>query len=151
MKRSAAGRSIVTFVALFTIISPYVADWNETHIYNPHWPPHAKVHNAQTMLLGLLLGVGALWYAWKPVRDAGSRHIHFRVALWFAAAYWVTQSLSILFPGTAFIDPEFGAGVPRLAGLLVQLAVDFTVFLLLGVAWYLEDKAFKQTNIRQRA
>jgi hypothetical protein len=128
------------------MISPYVADWNETHIYNPNWPPHAKFHNAQTMLLGLLLGLGALWYAWKPNRDAPSWRIHFQVSVGLAAAYWITQSLSILFPGTSFMDPALNAGAPRLVGLPVQLAVDLVVFILLAAAYYLENKVFKQTE-----
>jgi hypothetical protein len=45
------GRWLLSLVALFTIAGPYGADWNETHIYNPNWPPHAKFHNAQTMLV----------------------------------------------------------------------------------------------------
>lgn len=30
------------------------------HMKNPAWPPHAKFHNAQTMLLGIGLGILSL-------------------------------------------------------------------------------------------
>lgn len=56
MKNWRIGAWIITLVALVTIIGPFVADWNATHIYNPRRTPHAKFHNAQTMLLGLGLG-----------------------------------------------------------------------------------------------
>jgi hypothetical protein len=44
--------SLVTIVAVLTSCLAYIFDCNETHVYNPNWPPHAKFHNAQTLLLG---------------------------------------------------------------------------------------------------
>ncbi len=116
LKQAGISAYIVTLVALVTLIGPYAADWNHTHIYNPHWPPHAKFHNAQTMLLGTVLAFGALWYTWKPVQVALIRKNNFKVALFLAAIYWITQSLSILFPETGFTDPEFGE-VPKFIGI----------------------------------
>jgi hypothetical protein len=51
------GRILISISALAAAIGAYVADWNETHIFNPRWPPHARFHNAQTMLLGTALGL----------------------------------------------------------------------------------------------
>lgn len=31
------------------------------HLYNPRWPPHAKFHNCQTMVIGIILGFVSLW------------------------------------------------------------------------------------------
>jgi MacB-like periplasmic core domain len=50
----------VAIVAVLTACLAYVFDWIETHVYNPNWPPHAKFHNAQTLLLGPLLGTVSL-------------------------------------------------------------------------------------------
>lgn len=58
------GKIIISFLGLFTAVSPYVADWNVTHIYNPLWTPHAKFHNAQTMALGAFLGTLTLYCLW---------------------------------------------------------------------------------------
>lgn len=69
MNRTSAGRLVFTLLAVFLIVSPYVADWNITHIYNPRWPPHAKFHNAQTMALGMLLRVAALFFIWRSSAD----------------------------------------------------------------------------------
>ena len=27
------------------------------HLFNPRWPPHAKFHNCQTMVMGIFLGL----------------------------------------------------------------------------------------------
>ena len=122
---------IVSVVALFTATAAYVMDWNATHIYNPLWPPHAKFHNGQTMSMGLLLGLLALWFVWRRPGD-GAR---FRIALIFAALYWVTQASAVLYPGTATIDPEFKATMAwEVAGVPIQLLVDATMLALLGTA-----------------
>jgi hypothetical protein len=55
MTRRSVSVALFTLVSIVLAVSPYAADWNETHIYNPEWPPHAKFHDAQTMLLGTLL------------------------------------------------------------------------------------------------
>ena len=128
---------IITFVGVFTVISPYVADWNVTHIYNPRWPPHAKFHNAQTMLLGTLLGLSAVGFAWRRATGEDSRRLALTVAVLLAGLYWITQSLSLLFPGTAFLDPEFRTGHDTLLGLPPQLLVDMVALSLLAVAWRL--------------
>jgi hypothetical protein len=125
-------------VALFTIAGPYGADWNETHIYNPNWPPHAKFHNAQTMLLGTLLGLCALYFLWsRRWRERGG----LEVAGLFAALYWVTQFGAVFFPGTALVDPEFASRIPRIAGLPFNQAVmDVVLLALLGLGSWLERR-----------
>ena len=39
------------------------------HLFNPRWPPHAKFHNAQTMLLGIFFGtlVLVILFATRPL------------------------------------------------------------------------------------
>jgi hypothetical protein len=51
-RRFGAGKALISLVAAETAVGPYLADWNETHICTPTWPPHAKFHNGQTMSLG---------------------------------------------------------------------------------------------------
>jgi hypothetical protein len=71
---------IITFIALFTAISPFLADWNHTHIFNDAWPPHAKFHNAQTMMFGLLLGLSSVITLWV-LKNNDLRRLR-------AAAHW---------------------------------------------------------------
>ncbi len=126
-----AARWITTVVAILTIVTPLLADWNETHIYNPSWPPHARFHNAHTILLGGLLGCASLWLAW---RDAAM----LRLAILADAIYWTAQAGAILFPGTAFVDPEFADRIPRVAGLQPnQVMIDVLFLAILGAAWSL--------------
>lgn len=125
-----AGRILISIVALYSAGGSYLFDWNHTHIYNPHWPPHAKFHNAQTMLLGTCMGLLSLWTLWVQRTEGGVR---LRYASLLAAFYWVTQAGSLLFPGTALVDPEFGyPGMPP-----VQLIVDVVMLGILAVGYFL--------------
>lgn len=95
------GKGLLSLVALVTGIGCYIADWNETHIYNPTWPPHAKFHNAQTMLFGTVACLLSLFFLWRPRATKSD----LQAATAFAGMYWVTQMGSIFFPGTALFDP----------------------------------------------
>ena len=124
---------MISLVALWSAFGSYFFDWNATHIYNPDWPPHAKFHNAQTMLLGTALGLFSLTLLWR-VRSTDRLRIHCAAAL--ASLYWITQAGAILFPGTALIDPKFAhPGMPP-----IQLIVDVAMLALLGLGFWLEGK-----------
>lgn len=131
--------ALIILVAVVTLIGPYAADWNKTHIYNPRWPPHAKFHNAQTMLLGTFLALGTLWYVLKSAKDENYKKNNLNVATYLALGYWLTQSTAILFPGAGFTDPEFGP-IPKFIGIPAQLLFDIPMFILLSIAYYLINK-----------
>ena len=52
MKMPSVGKLLISGVAAFTAVGAYLYDYNETHMFNPQWPPHAKFHDAQTISLG---------------------------------------------------------------------------------------------------
>lgn len=97
------GRILLTIVAVATIIGPYIADWNHTHIYNPLWLPHAKFHDAQTMSMGALLGLFALYLLYRP-EPQYNKDTAFIVAL-LDAIYFLTQLSAWFYPQTAAQDP----------------------------------------------
>ena len=97
------GRMIISFIGVFTLVSPYLADWNATHIYNPTWPPHAKFHNAQTMVLGAFLGFLTLYNLWMR-KGIGQKQVLKETTV-LAALYWLAQYLLYCFQATKLIDP----------------------------------------------
>ncbi len=137
MKTLSTGKLLITLVALWATVGSYFFDWNHTHIYNPRWPPHAKFHNAQTMLLGTALGLTALWILWSP---SGDGRYKLRLAAALASYYWLTQVGATLFPGTALIDPEFA----RPGQLPIQLIVDVVMLSLLAIGYFLENRRLGQ-------
>ena len=140
MKLFSLGKGLITLVALWATGGSYLFDWNATHIYNSHWPPHAKFHNAQTMLLGTALGLLALWVLWaQPV----AYWQKLRLSVILASFYWLTQAGAILFPGTALHDPEF----THPGQLPAQLLVDVVMLGLLLLAYALELARLKRAAL----
>jgi hypothetical protein len=157
------GKTLITLVAVATSTGCFMADWNETHIYNPAWPPHAKFHNGQTMSMGLLLGLATVWYLYAPVKlpiptsgkvGAGERG---NDGIWRAvqrdaelanlqtvgllgALYWVTQASAYLYPGSGAFDSD-----PGVDGRdhWVQAKLDTVLLTMLSVGWWLERKRIR--------
>ncbi|WP_328385892.1 hypothetical protein OHS81_18735 [Streptomyces sp. NBC_00400] len=136
--RAVAGKVMFSLVALFTAVSPYVADWNHTHVLNPLWPAHARFHNGQTMAMGTLLGLATLYFAWRRRGDAGS---NLRAAITFAGLYWVSQAAAILYPGAAYFDPQFDTPDMYIAGLPVQAVIEIVALALIAGAAFLSRPA----------
>ena len=137
MKSISIGKILITIVAIWSAAGSYIFDWNRTHIFNPHWTPHAKFHNAQTMLLGTVLGLLSLWLFWF---QKGDKIALLKLSVTLASFYWVTQAGAILFPGTALVDPEFA--YPGQAP--AQLIVDVVMLAMLAVGYPLETKRLKK-------
>lgn len=104
------GRICLTVNALATSIGCYLADWSESHILNPRWPPHAKFHNGQTMSFGLTLGILTFYYTWRASPQPKDS---LRTAAILGSLYYVCGLSAILYPGTLAVDPEFGEGFPQ--------------------------------------
>jgi len=127
------GRLLLSFVAVVAMVTPYLADWNDTHIYNPDWSGHAKFHVAHTMLLGTLLGLLALRYLW---RRAGDPRDNLMVGALLTGVYWLAQAGAILVPGAAFVDPEFADRIPVVADIqLNQLILDVILLILTAIGY----------------
>ena len=101
------------------------------HLRNPLWPPHAKFHNGQTMLMGIIGGTLSL------VILFGARPLTlplFLIAAAVAASYFVAMALAPAFPGTGWIDPEFAATTGRPLGLAPQQLITYVLCSLVVVA-----------------
>lgn len=145
--RWSIGKLLISLVAIFTAVSPYLADWNETHIYNPLWLPHAKFHNAQTMVLGAFLGLLAIYCLW--VRRAVSEKQKLNEATVLASLYWLAQLPATLFPGTALIDPGINhVNMPVVFGIELNqvIMVVVVLFPLLILGYYLETKSLEKVE-----
>ena len=126
---------LVAFVAVFGF-GGYIADavipaTARQHLHNPAWPPHAKFHNGQTMLMGIGLGSLSLYllFGCKPLTFP-----QFLLAAVVAGLYFASMALATIFPGTAWIDPEFAHDWPRPLGLNPQQLVSYILLMLLVVA-----------------
>lgn len=145
--KNLVGRLILSFVAVFTAVTPYLADWNSTHIFNPRWTPHAKFHNAQTMAFAVLLGLLALGYIWSRASD-GQQRGRIVAAGFFAGLYWATQGLAHFYPGVAYMDPEFmtNAALHPAFGLTPQGFIDIVVLFITAIGVRLATGGNRKTT-----
>ncbi len=126
---------ITAFVALYCFgglfADAIVRTTARQHLWNPKWPPHAKFHNGQTMLMGVFNGSLALFilFYFRPLTLP-----LFLVAVAVASLYWVSMVLSPLFPGAAWLDPEFRAETKQPLGFSPQQIVSYLLCVFLALA-----------------
>ena len=97
-------RILICIVALFGGLGGLIADFSETHLLNPAWPPHAKFHNAQTMSIGVLLAAFTIGFAFWPTNSPRFRLV---ATATLGTMYWASIVCAQFFPGVAFFDPQF--------------------------------------------
>lgn len=54
---------ITPSVILFTIGVPFL-EINETHVFNPDWTPHARIHEVWQLISNSSIGILCLWLIW---------------------------------------------------------------------------------------
>lgn len=122
MRMPLTSRLLFTLAAVLMPIGAHLADMNETHMFNPLWPPHARFHNGQTLAFSLFLAAFTLFFAWRRTDD---RETGVLAAAGFASVYWFTQTAAILYPGTTFFDPQFDQPSGYVLGVPIQLWIEF--------------------------
>lgn len=51
-------------VIVYALVVPYL-EINQTHVFNPHWPSHARLHEVWQLITNSAIGVVSLWFIWK--------------------------------------------------------------------------------------
>ncbi|GAB3569175.1 hypothetical protein GCM10027445_20560 [Amycolatopsis endophytica] len=130
-------RILIVLAGLITTAGAVLADLvipdlAAQHAFNPGWPPHAKFHDAQYLVMTVLLGLLGLVLALRRGRDTRGRLLNATVVL---AIPWLGMLGALLFPGTATYDPEFAGRTLFVLGLHGQVVLAIVVILiLLGAA-----------------
>ena len=125
------GKLLLTFTIVSVAMGPLTADLNNTHIFNPDWPPHARFHNAVGLFSSIGFALLGLWLLWKKTTE-------FRTNLLAATAIpiflWSTFFLALLIPGTA-VEDHLGT-LPVILGLPLNLLVAL-MFTILSITGYI--------------
>lgn len=57
-------KSTITFVILLYAIAVPFLEINNTHVFNPDWTPHAKIHEVWQLITNSAIGALCLWLVW---------------------------------------------------------------------------------------
>lgn len=115
-------RILITYVAATTALT---AALSERH--NDTWPPHAKLHTAQYILVTIGLSVVALVLLWQRGSGARTRVV---TACSILATPWLGLLAAPLFPGTPSAQPRIGEPfVPRCASAAILAGVMLAMLL----------------------
>ena len=57
-------KSIITFsILLYAIVVPFL-EINATHVFNPNWTPHVRIHKVWQLITNSGIGLLCLWLVW---------------------------------------------------------------------------------------
>lgn len=124
------GRILLTIALLLTLLGS-ISAWNDTHVFNPSWPPHARFHSAAGVFRSIGFSLIGLWLLWRKSADFLPRLL---VATAVPVLTWGTFFLAVLVPGSG-VEDQPGA-LPRVLGLALNLFIAL-IFSALALAGYL--------------
>src|SRR5262249_5924059 len=95
---------------------PTAVDWNDSHIFNPRWPPHARFHAIVYLCMTVGFSLIALWLIWRP---SATRVADVLIAALVPILSWGSFFIAVRVPGAAAEDDP--GSLPRMMGLPVNL------------------------------
>ena len=80
-------KSIITFsILLYAIVVPFL-EINETHVFNPNWTPHVRIHEVWQLITNSGIGLLCLWLVWVKKETKISGILSLLVTGGFLLAY----------------------------------------------------------------
>ncbi|MEJ2869300.1 hypothetical protein WCD74_16105 [Actinomycetospora sp. OC33-EN08] len=133
-KRRTAARALVGVVGAVTAGGALAADalvpeTARQHLGNPRWPGHAKFHDAQYIVMSMLLG-GITLRLVTTRRGDPDRNLLAAAAI--SSTPWLGMYGAAAFPGTELVDEEFDT--PKVLGLDPNLFAGTMCLAALGAA-----------------
>ncbi|UAM99061.1 hypothetical protein K8354_04350 [Polaribacter litorisediminis] len=78
---------IITFtVSLYAIVVPFL-EINTTHVFNPDWTPHVRIHEVWQLITNSTIGIFCLWLVWVKNELKSSAVLSMLVTGGFLLAY----------------------------------------------------------------
>jgi hypothetical protein len=128
VRKQLVGQLLLSLVLAGTVVAVIGFQWNDTHLFNPHWHPHARFHLVQLIGLVSALSVIGLWLVW---RESSQPRIGAIVATVAMVAFWGGEFYALLVPGTS---PAYDLDHPNTVELPVEAVYGNLLFAGLMIA-----------------
>ena len=127
-------RMVLVLVAVVTLFGALIADalgpGAAQHLDNPSWPPHAKFHDAQYIVMSMLLaGIAMVVLS----RRAIGRFATIGISAAILSTPWLGMLGALLFPGTSMLDPEFDRPSAYVLGVHPQILLAGGILTVLAI------------------
>ena len=115
-------------IALYAIAVPYLGI-NDTHVFNPDWVAHARLHEVWQLITNSSLGAIALWLTWMSADGRGKASV---IALLITGGFLAAYALQGAYGGS-MVHPDgtektlFGVNVGVIGFGWVFLSSIFTL------------------------
>lgn len=87
---------VVTAVALIIGVAVPALEFNATHVFNPAWPGHARLHEVWQLASNTALAGLCLWLAWRK----GALRLAAGIGLCLSGGFTVAYALSGAYGGS---------------------------------------------------
>jgi len=128
-------RVLVTLCLMVFTIGVPILEINATHLVNPTWPPHARLHEAWQLATNSALGVLAMFWTWRGQRFALACLIGAVVSGSFLQAW----ALRLSYGGSMAGTTSAAHGLGGLDSAVVIMVVILMVFAIAGIRFRRSD------------
>jgi hypothetical protein len=60
-----SARILISIGVLIYAVAVPILEINDSHVFNPQWPPHARLHEVWQLATNSMIGLFALWLTWR--------------------------------------------------------------------------------------
>lgn len=85
-------KSFITFsIVLYAFAVPFL-EINDTHVFNPDWTPHVRIHEVWQLITNTSIGLLCLWLVWKKEEYSISALLSMLITGGFLLAYAIQDT-----------------------------------------------------------
>ena len=117
----------VTLAGLVFLVLLPAAEISDTHVFNPAWPEHARLHEVWQLCAHALLSGIALWLIWVKREALVASVIALAMGASFVFAYLIRESYG------GSMSHADGEPVTALANAAVVVAAGVSALLIAGI------------------
>ena len=100
-------------IVFYALVVPYF-EINDTHVFNPNWEAHARLHEVWQLATNCLIGIFSLWLIWIKEQILPASILTMFITLGFMIAYFARDSYGgsmVLSDGTEKVVAGINIGV----------------------------------------